>query len=140
MIKKTKRKKIADNIFTFFEEKLFQITKNNIKSSYIIMFFHYSIMLTIFYFLFSKNKSKFYLGALLWAIITFLHLFFNGCIFIRLERYLLKDSNWIGPWNIILYLSQSIFKINPKNNNISLKIMYFSISLIIYSYIFMRIS
>ena len=102
MIKKTERKNIANNIFTFFERKLFLITKNNIKSGYIIMIFHYSVIFIIFNLLLSKNISKFYTGTILWTILIFLHLFFNGCIFIRLERYLWEDSNWVGPWNILL--------------------------------------
>ena len=140
MIKKTKRKKIADNIFTFFEEKLFQITKNNIKSGYIIMIFHYSVIFIIFNLLLSKNINKFYTGAILWTLLIFLHLFFNGCIFIRLERYLWEDTDWIGPWNIALYIPENIFQIRPKNNMIVLKILYFFNSLIIYSYILNRIS
>ena len=140
MIKKTERKNIANNIFTFFERKLFLITKNNIKSGYIIMIFHYSVIFIIFNLLLSKNISKFYTGTILWTLLIFLHLFFNGCIFIRLERYLWKDLDWFGPWNIALYISENIFKIRPKNNMIVLKILYFFSSLIIYSYILNRIS
>lgn len=140
MIKKTERKNIANNIFTFFERKLFLITKNNIKSGYIIMIFHYSVIFIIFNLLLSKNISKFYTGTILWTILIFLHLFFNGCIFIRLERYLWKDSDWVGPWNILLYIFENIFKIYSKNNKVVLKIMYFFINLIIYGYILNRIS
>jgi hypothetical protein len=139
MIKINKRKEITNNIFIFFEKKLFQITKDNNKSGYITMIFHYSIIFIIFNLLFSKNTNKFYSGTILWTIITFFHLFFNGCIFIRLERYLWKDSMWVGPWNIILYISENIFKIRPKNNMIVLKLMYFFSSLFIYSYILNRI-
>lgn len=140
MIKISKRKKLTNDLFLFFEKKLFQLTNNNIKSGYIITFFHYILILFTFILIASKDNKKFYIGTILWIIITLLHMFFNGCIFIRLERYLWKNNDWVGPWTIIIYIFQKIFKINKKNNSQLLRYLYIFTSIIIYSYIFNRLN
>lgn len=40
------------------------------------------------------------IGACLWLLILTAHLFFDGCLIVRVERKLLHDDQWYGFWTI----------------------------------------
>jgi len=40
------------------------------------------------------------IGACLWLLILTAHLFFDGCLIVRVERRLLRDDRWYGFWTI----------------------------------------
>ena len=40
------------------------------------------------------------IGACLWLLILTAHLFFDGCLIVRVERRLLHDDKWYGFWTI----------------------------------------
>lgn len=42
--------------------------------------------------------------AVWWIIVLGLHIYFNGCILVRLERRLLDSTSWTGPWAPVLAL------------------------------------
>ena len=56
------------------------------------------------------------IGTFAWIQLILAHLFFNGCIFIRLERHLWNTDQWYGPWILLL----KIFVGNKKGNLIKL--------------------
>jgi len=139
MFEITERKKLANNIFRFFERMLLKITDSNSTSGYIVAIFHYSLVFIAFMLILSKHIARFVLGSFLWSGIVLLHTFFNGCIFIRMERYLWKTKTWYGPWHIPLLLLDKIFNINPNNTPNLLQYLYAVLNIIIYGYIFKRL-
>ena len=40
------------------------------------------------------------IGACLWLLILTAHLFFDGCLMVRVERRLLRDDRWYGFWTV----------------------------------------
>ena len=51
---------------------------------------------------FISNKTLLVLlGAALWALVVAAHVFFDGCLLIRIERALLNDDTWIGFWSLV---------------------------------------
>ena len=49
----------------------------------------------------SEQRYLVLLGAALWALVVAAHVFFDGCLLIRVERSLLKDDKWIGFWSLV---------------------------------------
>ena len=135
MFEISERKKLANNIFRFFERILLKITDNNSTNGYIVAFFHYSLVFITFMLILSKHIAKFFLGCFLWTGIVLLHTFFNGCIFIRMERYLWKTKTWYGPWQIPLVLFEKLFNITPKTTPNLLQYLYIVLNIIVYGYI-----
>lgn len=109
------RKKIAKEIFEIFEKTLFIFTGSNQISGYIVVFFHYLFVMFLYLLLISQNKYYYILGAISWLLLILAHLFFNGCIFIRLERYLWNTNRWFGPWILPLKIFENIFKIKKSS-------------------------
>ena len=123
---KDKIKKISDLLISIF--------KSEKKSAWFAaLFLHYlphTIMFWSFIF------QPFNLFPVFFLIVTyFLHLFFNGCIHMRLERNLFNDKNWIGPYYFLNYLN---FEINNESTRKNFLYMFQAIILIIYiiKYIF----
>lgn len=51
---------------------------------------------------FVSNKTYLVLlGVALWALVVAAHVFFDGCLLIRIERSLLNDDSWIGFWSLV---------------------------------------
>ena len=80
MFEISERKKLANNIFRFFERMLLKITDNNSSSGYIVAFFHYSLVFIAFMLILSKHIAKFILGTFL-VLIKILFFLFEGNIF-----------------------------------------------------------
>ena len=109
------RKNIANKIFDLFEKSLFLFTKSNKISGYIVVFFHYLFVMFLYLLLISQNMIYYLIGTFAWIQLILAHIFFNGCIFIRLERHLWNTEQWYGPWILLLKIFDSVFKINKSN-------------------------
>ncbi len=133
------KKKLTNDIFIFFEKILFKITKNNNTSGFIVAIFHYILVFVTFMLIISKHIGNFFWGIFFWIGIVLLHTFFNGCVFIRLERHLWKTKNWYGPWQIPLFLFEKIFNITPKTNPNLLQNMYIFLNTIILGFVIHRL-
>lgn len=104
------------NVFDKLSERIISDKKTR---GYILFTFHfvlvYSALLIIF---FSKLNIYFYISSLLWIIIVYLHIYFGGCIFIRIERELLDDKSWKGIWTYLFYTLEYIgYKLSDKDIN-----------------------
>ena len=132
------RKKITQKLSELIEKILFPITKNNEYSGAIVAFCHYLFIVAITFMILSKEPLFFILGALAWIGIFVGHIFFKGCIFIRIERHLWKKDEWYGPWGVPLYILEKLLKITNKNTPNLLEKMYYSFFLIIIGIIVYR--
>jgi hypothetical protein len=113
-LSKYKRKKTQKKIQEWVKNKLFPYTQNNYISGYIVFLIHWIITLFVFSYIFIGNIDHlFYLASLIWFIIIGLHLYFNGCIFTKLERYLWNTNVWNGPWVLLT----DFFSFNMLNFN-----------------------
>ena len=133
------RKKLTNQLFLIFEKLLYKITQSNIISGYLVAIFHYTLVFLTLMLIISKHIGNFFLGVFFWMGIVLLHTFFNGCIFIRFERHLWQSKNWYGPWQILLFLFEKIFKITPKTNPNLLQQMYISLNGVVFGYILYRL-
>lgn len=137
--RKKNTKIICNNIILFLNNITNNITNNKRYTFLILILIHYFIVLIPFYFvIFSKIDYKFYISIILVFLIFILHFYFNGCIFIRVERKLLNDKNWYGIWNIIFIpLKYLGFEINSNLiNNIFICVGIFIIFFIFIKIIF----
>ena len=55
-------------------------------------------LITVLLFLYYPFNLNF---LMIWVLGMFLHLFFNGCIHLRLERSLFNNKKWYGPYHIL---------------------------------------
>jgi|AACY02.1.fsa_nt_gi hypothetical protein len=89
---KDKINKIAYLLVSIFKSE-------NLAAWYVVFFLHYiphAIIFSLFlYYPFNLSFS------IVWLVGLVLHLFFNGCIHIRLERNLFNDKKWSGPYHIL---------------------------------------
>ena len=139
MIKNKNKKFVKDNLL-YFEKKIFILTKNNFNSAILVILIHYLFIYIISYLLFFKKNYLFILSSLIWVIIFILNYLFNGCIIIRLERKLLNNYNWYGPWNIVIIILENIFKIKDKKKiNSILKYIYLLITILFLFYLLIKI-
>jgi hypothetical protein len=107
------RKKHTSYLTRSVSNFLEYFTSNDEIKAYIIIFIHYLIVVPpMFYLIFGKVDKLFYVFILLWVIIFSLHFYFNGCIFIRIERELLKDKDWRGQWTPVFFVLKK-FNIEP---------------------------
>ena len=132
------RKNVSGKIFEIFEKYLFMITGNNKISGYIVVFFHYLFVMFLYLLLISQNMVYYIIGSIGWVLLILAHIFFNGCLFIRLERYLWKTNKWYGPWIILLKLFDSILRINKENTKNLLSYFYYIFTSYILFVIFRR--
>lgn len=112
------------NIFNMKDRKIY--TKNKIKKITSLLlsifktgdkagwvfaiFLHYiPHVITILLFLYYPFNLSF---LIIWLISCCLHLFFKGCIHIRLERSLFNNKKWSGPYHI---LENFNIELNTKN-------------------------
>jgi hypothetical protein len=98
VVRKQHTKYIIEKYQTYIQ-KLFTETNFQIYATY---FLHGIIVFLPFYILLFKSLNiYFYISLIVWVIIIFLHLYFNGCIFIRIERELTKNKKWKGIWTYL---------------------------------------
>ena len=83
-------------------------------AGYLVIMFHTLITFIPFsLFILSNNLVYTYAFTLLWIGIVVGHLYFNGCIITKIERKLLNDKKWKGPWVVIsIFMEMLGFKIN----------------------------
>jgi hypothetical protein len=110
------RKQVTTNILEQTEQMLYKFTNNNAISGFIIFLFHQIVCICLLYFTITRSLDLlFYITILCWIIIIFFHYYFNGCILIRLERYLWDTKTWYGQWTP-LYNLLKIYNIELTQN------------------------
>jgi hypothetical protein len=93
------RKKHTNLVINQSSYILNAITNDANKSAYILLYFHILLVgLPLLYIFFGKVNVYYYLSVLFWFLIMFLHFYFHGCIFIKIERNLWDVKEWYGPW------------------------------------------
>ena len=100
----------------------------------IVISIHILIVITIIFglYLFPMGFT-FYLILFCWLLLIVFHLYFNGCIFIKIERKLLNSPSWYGLWYILLNNFKNITLLNKIKLANSLSITgYLIISCIIF--------
>ena len=96
------RKTNTKKVINFCQKNLFQITHNDAISGFLVFLFHwFSVSIIWLLLIFSEIGPVYFLGAVIWIIIMLGHLYFNGCIFTRIERELWQTKQWFGPWMFI---------------------------------------
>ena len=81
------------------ENVLLNINNNKALSAYYLIIFHWILTgIPLMYIVFGDVNLFYYLCCLIWVIIFILHFYFAGCICTRIERKLLNDKEWWGPW------------------------------------------
>lgn len=91
------RKKHTKILINYVQDKLFKLTGNDAISGYIVFLFNRIVTdLPLIYILIGEINWLFYLFFVAWIAIFNLHLYFNGCILIRLERSLWNTRDWFG--------------------------------------------
>lgn len=110
----------TSNFINYTKNQLYELTGNHKISGTIIFIIHFILGgSTLLFLLFGSTKSDFYLISMItWIIIFILHVYFKGCIFVKLERVLWDNKNWYGPWTLPFYFIEFFgIKINGKNSN-----------------------
>lgn len=107
------RKRNTKLILTTSKNILYKINPNHAVNGLIVLLFHWCSVGIPLLGLFIFNLDwKFYTAAIMWIVVLLLHLYFNGCIFTRLERELWNTKDWYGPWflpfNVLEYLNVPI--------------------------------
>jgi len=104
-----------------FDKLTDKIIKDKKIKGGILYFFHSCLVISVFLILlFGSINIYFYISLLIWIIIMILHIYFGGCIFIRIERELLDNKSWKGLWTHIFdFLEYMGYEItNDFSNNI----------------------
>jgi hypothetical protein len=97
------RKKHTELIVEKTSEYLNKITNNGNISGNIVLMLHWSIVsISMLYLVVGKINIYFYLSMAFWFIIMILHLYFHGCICIKIERNLWNKKDWKGPWGYLI--------------------------------------
>ncbi len=93
------RKNHTKYLIKKFDESTSKIIENKHLRGKLLYYFHCCLVSVIFLIiLFGSINIYFFISLTLWIIIMFLHLYFRGCIFIRIERELFDDKSWKGIW------------------------------------------
>jgi hypothetical protein len=110
--RKRHTKQIIKNYGLFLEK----ITKNKTLKIYITYLIHILIVIfPLFIIVFKRIDLYFYISVILWILIMCFHFYFNGCIFIRIERELMEDKTWKGIWTPLFYIL-NIFNVETTSN------------------------
>lgn len=99
------RKQHTKKVIQKYESLLNKITKNKkvkVNITYILHLLF--VVLPCFILVFKQINIYFYISLIIWILIVSLHFYFNGCIFIRIERELMEDKTWKGIWTYIFYI------------------------------------
>lgn len=107
------RKNYTNSIIQTYIRLLKNITNNQTFNVNITTFFHILIVILPSYLLIVKpvHTIYFYISLVIWVLIILSNLYFNGCIFIRIEQELISDKTWKGPW-VYLFSLLKLFNIN----------------------------
>ena len=124
---------VQKNIINFVKNKLYEITKNDILSAWIVFAIHIIFgASTLIMLIFGSVNNLFYIfSMILWILIGIMNIYFKGCIFTKIERKLWNNKSWYGgPWTVPIYLFKYLGLII--NEEISNKIvLIFSFLLIV---------
>lgn len=94
------RKNHTKYIINKFDNYTSKIIKNKKLRGKLLHYFHIFFVGIIFLIiLFGPINIYFFISLLIWIVIMLLHIYFGGCIFIRIERELLDDKSWKGIWS-----------------------------------------
>ena len=103
---------VFNNFLNFSQSELKKITGDDKISGIIVTILHFIIIVSILYLLImDDNKYALFIVTIALIIVYLLHLYFNGCILLKLERHLFQNKNWFGIYTILPYLGISI---NPQ--------------------------
>tara|TARA_B110000967_G_scaffold172335_1_gene183321 strand:+ start:456 stop:869 length:414 start_codon:yes stop_codon:yes gene_type:complete len=128
-----KKKEIQIYFFEKIESVLNFIFRDSEYSFWCITWFHHVIVFLLFSFIFFPKESfQFKLSLVFFFLWICLNFFFNGCILIRLERFILKDDSWCALYEIL-----ELFNIPKTTKNIHLT--FFLFILFIYYFLIFKI-
>lgn len=119
-----KRKQYTKIIIQKMRDWLYKISGDDIISAYILILFHWFITgIAIAYIIFGSIDKWFIISILIWSLMVLMHFYFNGCIFVRVEKALMESGNsngnsnsastekWWGPWIFPFTLLEKYFNI-----------------------------
>lgn len=134
------KKERVNNILSFFDKILSNISESQIVKGNIILGFHWLIM--ILYIIFTIFSPLSYINILFVFLLMFLHnsinVYFGSldkCILVKLERYFYDDKSWYGP-------NTPFFRfIGMSNRDDQKTIQFYNLSfwILLYIYYFIRI-
>lgn len=102
MFSLNQRKKHTNMIIHHTQKTLYNITKNNRLSGFLLVIIHWVIIgIPVLYLLFGKVNTLYYILTYLAYVVYTLHLYFKGCILSRIERKLFETTEWWGPWIVL---------------------------------------
>jgi hypothetical protein len=103
------KKELINNLTKNIENFLFQYTKNNALSGYIVTMIHWLVMFVVYlYILLGDVNIIFYMCCIFLLLTYILHLYFSGCVLIRIERQLWNTDKWWGIWTIFFLFIQKL--------------------------------
>jgi len=119
-----KRKQHTQSIINNTQQFLYKYTGNDKMSGYVMIIFHWIIMIIpLFYLLFGPvNKLYYFLSFFLYVVI-FCHFYFKGCLLVRIERHLLNSNQWWGPW-MFMFSPLEYITGAPMTSSLADKIIY----------------
>lgn len=135
IIKNSYKKKTQGNIFIKLEKILNFIFRDKDLSFWIFSLIHYNSLLLFFLFIFfvPNNSLYFKFIILFWTFYFWIHFYFSGSFFTRFEKFISKNKNWSGIYEILTLLNIPKTKENiQKSFFIFSAIIYYSIILKIY--------
>ena len=115
------RKQHTHYLTNLIQQFLYRITGNDIISGFILVIIHWLITcIPLLYLLLGKVNGLYYLLIFLLYIVVFFHFYFKGCLLVRIERHLWRETQkqrqvksqqqvkaqqqvkqWWGPWIFI---------------------------------------
>jgi len=113
LLQKTKKKytnQIINNGACAFED----VCGSKKNGAALIIFLHFFGVLMIALMLFSHDDVLIIVGSFMWLLIITMHLVFDGCFLVKIERKLLENKEWVHIWcilfNIIAFFGKKINK------------------------------
>lgn len=95
---KTRPKEFTNKILNY----LSNCSVNNDLIAHTLIVFHLLLCGIPLLLIFTQPYNNiFILSSFIWINIFILHIYFRGCIFTRIERKLLNDKQWTGPWTFL---------------------------------------
>jgi len=96
------RKQHTSRIIKSVKNSLYNVTKNDTMSGYILVLFHWIVSgMSLLYLIMGEINYLYYLICFLFILTVGGHFYFNGCILTRIERHLWKEKYWWGPWMLL---------------------------------------
>jgi len=127
------KKKLVKNLSKNIENFLFKYTKNNAISGYIVAMIHWLVMYIVYMYILLGNANIFYYLCCAFLVITYmLHIYFSGCILIRIERIIWNTDKWWGIWTLFfLFLQKLGIRITKTLTNYTYTIWVIYVTIII---------